>query len=125
MTKLLWLLLAGGIGSVLRWGIAEWVQRVAGGGGFPWGTLAVNAAGCFLFGLIFALTERRLMLGPETRLIVLTGFMGAFTTFSTYAFESSALIRDGQWPLAIANLGAQNGVGIAFAVLGLVLGERI
>jgi CrcB protein len=122
MMKLVWLAAAGAIGTLARWGIGGVVQRSLGGA-FPWGTLAVNALGCLLFGLVWSLAEERLVIGGETRVVLLVGFMGAFTTFSTYAFETSAMLRDAEWSFALANVAAQNLLGIACFFAGLALGR--
>lgn len=108
--------LAGAAGTLSRHAISVWVP----GERFPWGTWIVNGVGCFLFGLIWALVEERLVLNGEVRLIVLTGFMGAFTTFSTFAFETSRFMRDSEWVLAIANLIGQNSLGLLCVLLGFV-----
>ena len=71
---------AGAAGTLARFTLSSLVQRFAGGS-FPWGTLAVNLTGCFLYGLLLALAERRMDLDPNIRRIVFVGFMGAFTTF--------------------------------------------
>ena len=115
---------AGGMGALARYGLGGAVQRVAGGS-WPWGTFVVNIIGCLLFGLVWAATEDRLSLNGEARLYVLTGFMGAFTTFSTFAFETSAMLRDSEYLLAAANLCAHNLIGIAFLFAGLALGRLI
>jgi CrcB protein len=94
------------------------VQRLSGPT-FPTGTLVVNALGCFLFGLVWALAEERLVIRPELRFILLVGFMGAFTTFSTFAFETGNFLRDSQWGLALANVAAQNVLGLACLFAGL------
>lgn len=122
LMKMSWLALAGALGTLARYGLSGLVQR-AGGTGFPWGTLAVNGSGCFLFGLFWAMTEHRLELSPEVRSIVLVGFMGAFTTFSTFAFETGQLIRDSQWLLAFGNVLAQNILGITFLFVGFMIGR--
>ena len=90
---------------------------------FPWGTLAVNALGCFLFGLVWAMTEQRLRMGGQLRLAVFAGFLGAFTTFSTYAFESGQMLRDSQWLLFAGNVMVQNGLGLAAVLLGFSIGK--
>src|SRR5262249_6918278 len=95
LRKLLWLSFMGVLGTLARYGLQGWVQRRAGT--FPWGTLAVNALGCLLFGVIWALADERLLISGESRTIALVGFMGAFTTFSSFAFETTALLRDAQW----------------------------
>jgi CrcB protein len=92
---------------------------------FPWGTIAVNMTGCFLFGLIWALTEGRFAQSVQSRLILLTGFMGAFTTFSTYAFETSQLIQNSQYVLAFANGAGQLVIGISVMLIGLALGRLV
>ena len=112
--------LAGAVGTLCRWGLQGYVQRLSDRP-FPYGTLVVNALGCFLFGLVWALAEERLVIRPETRVILLVGFMGAFTTFSTFAFETGAFLRDSQWMMAAANLAAQNVLGMLCLFAGLVV----
>ncbi|ADE15512.1 CrcB protein [Nitrosococcus halophilus Nc 4] len=118
--KLAWIAFAGAVGTLSRYALSGFVQKLCGEK-FPWGTLAVNVVGCFLFGMVWALAEERLLLSGETRFIVLTGFMGAFTTFSTFAFESSQLVRDSEWLLAAANLISQNVLGLACVFLGFAV----
>ena len=124
MTKILWIAAGGAAGTLMRYFLGGLVQRVAGGG-FPWGTFAVNMAGCFLFGLVWALIEERSLLAPSVRFVALVGFMGAFTTFSTFMFETGALVRESQWMLAFANIALQNVVGIVFLFLGLFAGRAV
>ena len=80
--EILWIALAGALGTLARYGLGGAVQTVLGQN-FPWGTLVVNAIGCLLFGLVWTLAEERLLISGHLRFIVLVGFMGAFTTFST------------------------------------------
>ena len=120
--KLLALAVAGTLGTLARYGLSGLVQRLHESA-FPWGTLVVNALGCFLFGVVWALAEERLVISGETRLVLLVGFMGAFTTFSTYAFETSAMLRDAEWLLAAGNLLAHNVLGIACFFVGVALGR--
>ena len=77
----------------------------------------------FLFGLAYVLIGERAKSVDATRLIVLTGFMGAFTTFSTYAFDVGSLAQSGRVLGALANFAAQNGIGIAALLVGLALGR--
>ncbi len=119
--KLLLIGLAGGLGTLARYGLSGWVQGLAGGlsgGGFPWGTLSANATGCLLFGLVWELGGERAAISPETRTIILAGFMGAMTTFSTYMFETQQMLRDAQGVLALATFAIQNVVGLACIYLG-------
>lgn len=122
--KLAWIACAGAAGALARYGLQGAVQR-AFGAGFPWGTLAVNLLGCLLFGIFWAIAEQRLTLSAEIRIIVLIGFLGAFTTFSTFAFETGKLIEDSEWLLAGLNLLAQNGLGLVCVVLGLRIGQTL
>lgn len=118
------LALAGAVGALSRYGLSGAVQRI-GGERLPWGTMAVNIVGCFLFGLVWTLAEERLVISGQTRFIILTGFMGSFTTFSTFGFETSEFLRDGQWSQAAINVLANNLLGIASVFLGLACGRWI
>lgn len=122
--KLALLAVAGAIGTLTRFGLARFVQQACGVS-FPWGTFVVNALGCLLFGIVWMLAEERAMIGEETRFVVLTGFMGAFTTFSTFAFETSELLRDSQWVHAAGNVLGQNVIGIACVFLGFSIGRLL
>lgn len=101
--KGLLLALAGALGTLARYGLAGWVQQWAGNR-LPWGTLLVNVAGCLLFGLLWGLMDQRLLLPAAWRAPLLVGFLGAFTTFSTWIFESGQLLQGGEWLAALANL---------------------
>lgn len=120
--KILQLALAGLLGTLARFGLGSLVQRWSGSG-FPFGTLAVNLLGCFLFGIVWCLADERLLITGETRRIILTGFMGAFTTFSSFAFETGQMLRDSQWLLAGVNIVLQNVCGIALFFAGLAAGR--
>jgi CrcB protein len=120
--KMAWLTVAGAIGTLCRYGLGGWVQRLIPTA-FPWGTLAVNATGCFLFGIVWSLAEQRMLISGQTRLILLVGFMGAFTTFSTFAFETSQMLDDGEWLLAAGNLLLQNISGVILVLAGIALGR--
>lgn len=114
--------MAGALGTLARYGTGVLVERHAVGI-FPWPTFAVNMIGCFLFGLIYALAETRAGWSGDTRLIVLTGFMGAYTTFSTFAFHSAAFMRESQWWYAGANLISQNVAGVVLVLVGVAIGK--
>jgi len=122
--KLLCLGLAGAAGTLARYALAGLTQRAAGDA-FPWGTLAVNVAGCFMAGLVWALCEERIAVSGETRTVIFVGFMGAFTTFSAYVLETSALLRDGQWAWAMGNMALQNVAGVALFFLGMAAGRFV
>jgi CrcB protein len=116
--RLFLIALAGAVGTLARYGLAGAVQR-AFGGHLPWGTLTVNVLGCFLFGLVWTLAEERLVIDGETSVIVLGGFMGAFTTFSTFIFETGGFLRGSEWALATGNVVLQMIVGIGSLFLGV------
>lgn len=105
------------------------VARVALSGGlyrrwgttFPWGTLAVNLAGCFLIGIFFSWAEVRLRLSPGARLFLMAGFCGGFTTFSTFALETFQLLKAGSLPAALFYVLASTVMGIAFFFAGSLL----
>jgi CrcB protein len=122
MEKLLWLAFAGALGTLSRYALGTVVQQ-ASGGTFPAGTLAVNMVGSLLFGMVWSLAESRLLISGETRIIILTGFMGAFTTFSSVMYETSAFARDAQWAMAGFNLLVQNVSGIMCMIVGLTIGR--
>jgi CrcB protein len=122
--KLVLLVLAGGAGTLARYGTAGFVQKIYGTS-FPWGTLAVNLAGCFLAGLLWVLFENRWPVSGETRTIVLVGFMGAFTTFSAFILETGELARSAEWIRVFANLAAQNVFGLLALFVGMALARTI
>lgn len=122
--RLLLLAIAGGLGALSRYGLSGLVQRYSGAT-FPWGTLAVNVIGCFVFGIIWAVATERMALSPDVRIIVLTGFLGSFTTFATFMSESHRLLADAEWMLAFANLGVTYVSGLGVFILGLAIGRGI
>jgi CrcB protein len=115
---------AGGVGALCRYGLAGLAQRLAGER-FPLGTHVVNLLGCLLFGLVWGWLENRVGFSPQTRAVVLTGFLGAFTTFSTFAFETAGLLQGGQVAAAVLNVGAQTVLGVALVLAGLALARTI
>ena len=121
--EIFWIALAGAAGSLSRYGLGGLVQWLLGEK-FPWGTLVVNTTGCFLFGLVWAMAEERMVISGQTRIIVLVGFMGAFTTFSTFAFETSEFLRDAEWGHAVFNILMHNMLGIVCMFLGFAVGRK-
>ncbi|MDI6796478.1 MAG: CrcB family protein [Desulfatibacillaceae bacterium] len=124
LTKIALLALAGALGTLSRFGLAGLVYRLAGIG-FPWGTLAVNVTGCFIAGLLFVLFETRWPVASQTRLIVLVGFFGAFTTFSAFMVETADLLRSSQWLYAAANVSLQNTLGLVAVLAGAAIGRFV
>lgn len=116
MAKIGLVMVGGSLGALCRYGFtlagARWL-----GVRFPWGTLWANMTGCFLIGAAFALTERTEILSPSARLFFMTGFLGALTTFSTYALESVNYLRAGSYA-ALASFLANNIGGGVLVVIG-------
>jgi CrcB protein len=122
--RLLLLGAAGALGTLARVGLSSVVQRAAGAT-FPYGSAVVNVTGCLLFGTVWALAETRVRAAPDVRLIVLSGFMGAFTTFSTYVFELGTLLADHRVTAALVHVVVQNALGLGALLFGLALGRAL
>lgn len=119
--QLLWVGGGGFIGAIGRYLLGGWVHRLLPAAHFPWGTLAVNVAGCLLIGLLAGLADVRQLFSPEARLFLLIGCLGSFTTFSTFGYETLALARDAETFGALANIALHVGAGLAAVWLGYVL----
>jgi CrcB protein len=119
MTLVLFVAVGGALGAVARYGLSGWVQSVAGGT-FPWGTLVVNLLGCFLLGFAFRVLQLSAV-SPALRGAVTVGFLGAFTTFSTFGLETVGLLQDGRWARAVAYVGGSVAVGLVAVLAGLWL----
>lgn len=118
MKNIILIAVAGAAGTLSRYGLSTLVSSVLGSD-FPWGTFIVNILGCFLFGFIWSLEEHHLAIGPQTRLVILTGFMGAFTTFSTFIFENNQLLSTSQWLHLAVNLFLQILIGLIALSIGI------
>lgn len=119
----LYIAVGGAVGAALRYLISGWTYAILGTG-FPWGTLVVNLIGSFLIGLLWQLFADAAV-SPNTRILILTGGLGAFTTFSTFALESLNLFRDGDIELGLANVLVSNLLGIALVFLGIIVGRLV
>ncbi|MBI4220664.1 MAG: fluoride efflux transporter CrcB [Chloroflexi bacterium] len=119
MTSLAFIALAGAMGALARYGLAALVHRAASPA-FPWGILTVNSLGCFLFGLMYGYAEERHIISQEYRVVVLVGFLGAFTTFSTFAFDTLNFIRAERYWLAAGNIVLSNVLGAALVFAGIL-----
>jgi len=101
--KLLVIGLGGFIGAILRYGVSGWVYKIIGAR-MPFGTLAVNILGSFILGLFLFLAEGRFNIGPLWRGFIAIGMMGALTTFSTFSYETLALLQGNLWIQAFLNI---------------------
>lgn len=124
MTTLLALAIGGVLGCWARYGLTLGIQRLAGAR-FPYATLTVNVVGSFLLAFLFVLTLERLTLAPAARTGVLTGGLGAFTTFSTFIMEAVMLIESGQPARAGVYLAGSVILGLAAAVGGVWLARQL
>ena len=116
--------LGGFAGAITRY-LVDGAVADRTGGAFPWGTLVVNATGSFALGLLFALSADRAILPAEIRGPVLIGFIGAYTTFSTWMLESWRLIESGALGAAAVNLAGSTAIGVLAVVAGLVIGRNL
>ena len=116
------LMLGGSLGAVSRWGLHLWIDsRLASASSFPWGILVVNTAGCFLFGWLFGLFESKTWFSDTLQLAVFSGFLGSFTTFSTFSWNTLELLRNGQGGLALLNIGISGSLGMIAVWAGFSL----
>ncbi len=104
MVKILMVGIGGFAGSICRYILSDFSQKIFDNPFFPYGTLTVNVAGCLLIGLLGGLAETRQIFTPEIRALILIGFLGGFTTFSTFGYEIFTASRDGQFIAALTNL---------------------
>lgn len=112
----------GALGAVLRYVLSGWVQQI-GGTRFPWGTLAVNVLGSFALGFLMSGLLEHATATPVTRSFWTIGVLGAFTTFSTFSYETLALFSVGDWTGGFANVAANLGLGLTAALVGLRIGS--
>jgi CrcB protein len=124
MTRLLWIGLAGALGTVTRYLVGLWAGRTLGAG-FPYGTLFVNLAGCFLITVITHVALSSTLISPTMRLTLTTGFMGGLTTYSSFNLETTQLLQRGNWASASVNFGATVAGCFVAGLLGLVVARRI
>jgi len=113
------------IGGILRYGLSTWVHRVLDNPWFPYGTLAVNAAGCLLIGFLAGMAETRTLFSSDVRLFMFVGILGGFTTFSSFALETFALARDTQTLAALLNIALQLALGLVAVWMGNALARVI
>ena len=116
--------LGGFGGAVLRWLVDGWISE-RNQTAFPLGTFVINLTGSFVLGVLFAWVIERNVLPPEVRLPLMVGFLGAYTTFSTFMLESWRLVEEGAYALAAANLVGSVVLGLVAVVAGLAVGRLV
>ena len=116
--------IGGFVGAVSRYGLALWIGQ-RWGRAFPLGTFVINVSGSFLIGLLMTLLAERFTVNPQWRLLLVVGFLGAYTTFSTFEYETGALLKDGEWTFAMLNIILSVVAGFAALKLGEVIAKAI
>jgi CrcB protein len=125
----LWVAIGGAAGAVTRYAVGGWVQRLLqdrSAGAFPWGTLLINVTGCALMGLLAPVLFERSLARPELRMAILVGFLGAYTTWSTFSYETLRFLNDGDFRHALyyalgTNAGCFLAVWLAYHVMEWLL----
>jgi CrcB protein len=116
--------LGGIVGANLRFAVSGWAAAKFGTG-FPYGTLIVNLAGCFVIGLLLGILTSRFPGQTDVKLLAVTGFLGAETTYSTFAYESAILIREGAYGAALRNVLGSTLFGFLGVAVGLTLADIV
>lgn len=124
MARFLWICLGGAIGTGARYLLSGWLLRFTGPG-FPYGTLAVNVIGSFLLCLLMQIGLSTEAIPPTLRLVLATGVLGGFTTYSAFNYETLRLLQEDAWLLAFANLGVMLAACLMAGYLGFVVGKLL
>jgi fluoride exporter len=114
----------GALGALARFFMSNGVYRLLGRD-FPWGTLSVNVLGSFAMGLLFVLLLERSLVGPDVRAALLIGFLGSFTTFSTFSLETLTLVEQGEMLRALLNVGVSVVLCIGACWAGIIAARAL
>ena len=125
MLKILYIGTGGFIGATCRYFVSGFIQRFLSASWFPYGTFAVNMIGCFLIGFLNGMAENRQVFSPEFRLFMFIGFLGSFTTFSTFDYEVFEFVRSGQFFSAALDISLQVFVGLGMLWIGNILARLV
>ncbi|HAS27967.1 MAG TPA: fluoride efflux transporter CrcB [Dehalococcoidia bacterium] len=120
--QILYLAVAGALGAVSRFLLSGFIYRLLGSG-FPYGTLLINVIGSLLIGFIMQVGLSTDIIPQQLRTVITIGFLGAFTTFSTFSYETLNYIQDGVWGMAILNIAANVIVCLLAVFAGLIIGK--
>jgi CrcB protein len=123
MLQVLWIGLGGFVGAILRYAVSGGVQQILRNSAFPIGTLAVNLIGSFIFGWLTIYADQSNLLSTESRAFLFVGFLGAFTTFSTFGNDSYSLLNVGDNWAALLNIGFHIFLGVGAIWLGRFIGK--
>ena len=125
MVRYLSVLAGGALGTGLRYSLSTLIYSVIKEPTFPYANLAINVSGSFMIGLLAELFESRLLIPPMMRIAVLTGVLGGYTTFSSFSFETYALLRDGETLRAVVNMAASVLLGLAAVWAGVKFAQLV
>ncbi len=112
------------LGANARYWIGDWIAQ-KWGATFPYGTFVINITGSLLIGLFIAVATERFMIDPRWRILLVVGFLGAYTTFSSYTLESFNLIERGQWQMGLVNALGSVIAGLLAVGLGMFIGRHL
>jgi len=125
MLKIILVLLAGAVGTGCRYGLSSFIYSRIERPTFPYANLVINVSGSFAIGLLAELFDGRALVSPTTRATLLTGFLGGYTTFSSFSYETFSLIRDGEWFRATLNSVGSVLLGLVAVWLGVRLAQSL
>ncbi len=116
--------IGGFLGAIARYAIGVWIGQ-KWGRSFPFGTFVINVSGSFFIGLLMTFFTERFIVNPQWRLLLVVGFLGAYTTFSTFEYETGRLVKDGEWIIASMNVILSVFAGFAALKIGEVIAKSI
>jgi CrcB protein len=119
----IWVGIGGLAGAIARFAMTRYASGRFGDA-YPWGTFTINLIGAFLIGLFLTWLNERSIAAPEARLALAVGFLGGYTTFSSYTFEAVAMAQRGNWLGALSYVLGSNVLGLAACVVGIVVARR-
>lgn len=121
LNTLLLIFVGGGAGSVARYSVMNLISRQTGSGAFPWHTLGVNIIGAFIIGILMEVLPLRLSMPQPSRFLLVTGFLGGFTTFSAFSLESALMLEKADY----VNLGAYIAASVIGTIAAVFLGSNL
>jgi CrcB protein len=124
MARFLLVCLGGALGTGARYLLTGWIPKALGPS-FPYGTLTVNVVGSFLMALVMTVALSTSAIPPSVRLFLTIGFMGGFTTYSSFSYETLTLIQQRAWLSVILDVGLTVGIGLLASVLGLIVAKAL